>query len=119
MLMADIALCLSLQGNFADARDMLLDTLAFLKKSSMTGTFRSTAVRAHSNLAVSLLALDNPAEAQAHVRCAFELLRTDVGGDLRMLPTMYTRAALLLCTQVRCRGCALVFGNQHTYYLFG
>jgi hypothetical protein len=34
--MADIAVCLNLQGNFSDARDMLTETLNVLKRSSIT-----------------------------------------------------------------------------------
>lgn len=50
--MADIALCLNLQGNFVDARDMLLETLNVLRRCAATADTQATAALSHSNLAV-------------------------------------------------------------------
>ena len=99
--MADIALCLNLQGNFVDARDMLRETLAVLARSPATAATQATAAMAHSNLAVSLLATGAASEALARVRGALELLEGGAGEELPAKPTMYARAAVLTAIGVR------------------
>jgi hypothetical protein len=62
---------------------------------------QATAALAHSNLAVSLLALGEVQEAKGHTRAALELLATAAGAAISTKPTLYVRAGVLLCTGVR------------------
>jgi tetratricopeptide (TPR) repeat protein len=100
-LMSDIALCLNLQGNFTDARDMLKETLSVLSRSPHSATTQATTAMAQSNLAVSLLATGAYPEAMTAVRNALELLSAGAGTALPTKPSLYARAAILMGTGVR------------------
>jgi hypothetical protein len=99
-LMSDIALCLNLQGNFADARDMLKETLNVLSRSPLNAATQATTAMAQSNLAVSLLAMGASPTAKVAVRSALELLSAGAGEALPVKPTLYARAAILIATGV-------------------
>lgn len=103
--MPDIALCLALQGNFSDARDVLLDTLAAGKHHRGAAPSADThAAVAHSNLSVVLLALGAPAEAAPHTAAALTLLRGGgAAAGVALPPTQFVRAAELMLLGVRPR----------------
>jgi hypothetical protein len=98
--MSDIALCLNLQGNFADARDMLKETLNVLSRSPPSAARQATIAMAQSNLAVSLLATGAYPTAKLAVRSALELLSAGAGAALTAKPTLYARSAILIATGV-------------------
>jgi hypothetical protein len=66
---------------------------------------QATAALAHSNLAVSLLALGDIEEAKLHARSALELLQAVAGAAVSAKPTLYVKAALLICSGVRICSC--------------